>query len=233
MIVEIVGPPGVGKTTIAARLDEVSRDSVIPLLSFADYQKLDREIGERAIMKKGRIARWCTLAPMCWRRPRLVLRVALLTLLHGRPFLRRGRKAQRLIAHALFTERLQAMCPDKVCVHHDGFTQCLWSTLIDSRALRGRGMIHSIMRDYYGRVRPRLILLEIDDEMAARRAFSRTSKGRFNEDSSPQQQADFGRWLSYHRELVSLLPPDLDVTRVDGISGPDLLAAHIRDYCAV
>ncbi len=58
------------------------------------------------------------------------------------------------------------MCPDKVCVHHDGFTQCLWSTLIDSRALRGRGMIHSIMRDYYGRVRPRLILLEIDDEMA-------------------------------------------------------------------
>ncbi len=94
-------------------------------------------------------------------------------------------------------------------------------------------MIHSIMRDYYGRVRPRLILLEIDDELAARRAFSRTSKGRFNDDSSPQQQADFGRWLSYHRELVSLLPSDLDVTRVDGISRPELLAAHIRDYCAV
>jgi len=229
MIVEIVGSPGLGKTTTAARLDDlaVEPDVDFALLSFADYRKLDQEIGEAAIMRKWRLVRWWTLAPMGWRHPRLVLSVAMLTLLHGRPFGRRVRKAQRLIAHALFTERLQARYPDRICVHHDGFMQCLWSTVIDSRKLRGQEMIRSIMQDYYARVRPKMILLQVDDALAKSRVFGRTSTGRFNRDSSPKQRAEFERWLDYYRELVSLLPKDLDLTRIDADAPPPVVAEQV------
>jgi thymidylate kinase len=229
MIVEIIGSPGLGKTTTASLLDDVSResDADFALLSFADYRRLDREIGEAGIMRKGRMARCRMLAPMCWRRPRLVLSVGILTVLHGRPFLHRARKAQRLIAHALFTERLQTMFPDEICVHHDGFMQCLWSTVIDSRALRGKTMIRSIMRDYYGRVRPRMILLELDDTLVTSRVFGRTSAGRFNRESSSKQRAEFDRWLNYYRELVSLLPNDLDMTRIEADAPPAIIADRV------
>lgn len=229
MIVEIVGPPGVGKTTIAAGLDELARSSALPLLSFADYQAMDREFGEAAIMKKQRVGRWATLAPLAWRRPRLFFPVVLLTLLHGRPLLRRGRKAQRLLAHTLFTERLQARCPGRIVVHHDGFTQCLWSTLIDSRSLRGKAMIASILRGYYERVQPKIILLEVGDERAASRVFGRTSKGRFNRDSPPRRRKEFERWLAYHRALVALLPASLAATRIDAaIPAPALAEAVLE-----
>jgi thymidylate kinase len=229
MIVEIVGSPGLGKTTTAAKLDDlvVEPDIDLPLLSFADYRRLDHEIGEAAIMRKWRVVRWWTLAPMCWRHPRLVFSVAMLTLLHGRPFRHRARKAQRLIAHAYFTERLQARYPDRICIHHDGFTQCLWSTVIDSRKLRGQETIRSIMQDYYARVRPKMILLEVDDALARSRVFGRISTGRFNRDSSPKRRAEFEHWLDYYRELVGLLPKDLDTTRIDADVPPAVVAERV------
>ena len=229
MIVEIVGSPGLGKTTTAARLDDlvVEPDVDLPLLSFSDYRKLDREIGEAAIMRKWWFVRWWTLAPMCWRHPRLVLSVAMLTLLHGRPFGRRVRKAQRLIAHAFFTEKLLVSYPDRICIHHDGFMQCLWSMVIDSRNLRGHEMIRSVIHDYYARVRPKMILLQVDDALAKSRVFGRISTGRFNRDSSPKQRAEFERWLDYYRELVSLLPKDLDMTRIDADAPPPVVAEQV------
>jgi hypothetical protein len=119
------------------------------------------------------------------------------------------------------------MFPDKICVHHDGFMQCLWSTVIDSRALRGKTMIRSIMRDYYGRVRPRMILLELDDTLVTSRVFGRTSAGRFNRESSSKQRAEFDRWLNYYRELVSLLPNDLDMTRIEADAPPAIIADQV------
>ncbi len=240
MIVEIIGPPGVGKTTLAAALDQLFEDADgadgyaagghadptpdVSYVSFAEYRALDLAIGEAGLMKKRRLARWLNLLPMYWLRPRLAFSLLKLRLLHGRPFLRRGRKAQRLIAHARFTDRLRAAMPDRLVIHHDGFTQCLWSTLIDSRALRGRETIRALLGDYYHRVRPRIILLEVEDELAARRVFERSSTGRFNRDSSPQQRSEFIRWLDYHRQIRSLLPDDLDLTRIDAGRSVDEVA---------
>ncbi len=135
-----------------------------------------------------------------------------------------SRRSQRVVAHALFSQRLEARVPDRLVIHHDGFTQCLWSTVIDSPELRGRELIREILADFYARVRPRVIVLEIDNELAAERVFERTSKGRFNRDSSPQQKAEFERWLGYHREIMELMPPDLDVIRIKASASVEVVA---------
>jgi hypothetical protein len=99
--------------------------------------------------------------------------------------------------------------------------------VIDSDALRGKTMIRSIMRDYYERVRPRMILLELDDTLVTSRVFGRTSAGRFNRESSSKQRAEFDRWLSYYRELVSFLPNDLDMTRIEANAPPAIIASRV------
>ena len=227
MIVEMIGPPGVGKTTAMGRLDELAQNDDLPLLGFDDYQTFDRECGQAAIMKRYRLNRWLVLSAMLWRRPRLVASVMTLALLHGRPFLRRIRKAERVVAHVLFSERLKSHFPDKICIHHDGFTQCLWSMLVGSRELRGKSLIRRLLHDYYGDTNMRVVLLEVDDSVAAERAFSRISKGRFNRDSSPKTRTEFGRWLDYHRQIVELLPVDRNVVRIDAGTSPSDVAANV------
>jgi thymidylate kinase len=225
MIVELVGPPGAGKTTLAETLDRLVPPRGVPFLTFEEYRSLDREMGEAAIMKLDRWPFWRAIGPVCWRRPRLAFSLAVLTLLHGPPFKRRARKARRVLAQILFTERLIERLPDQVVVYHDGFTQCIWSMLIDSPRLRGRRLIRQMMRDFYGSLPLRVLVLEVDDTTVAKRVFGRTSKGRFNKDSSPLRRAEFGRWLDYYRELVGLLPENLASSRIDASSDPDALAA--------
>jgi thymidylate kinase len=225
MIVELVGPPGAGKTTLAEALDRLDPPFGVPFLSFEEYRALDREMGETAIMKLDRWPFWRAIGPVCLRRPVLAFSLAVLIVLHGPPFKRRARKARRVLAQVLFTERLLERLADRVVVYHDGFTQCIWSMVIDSPRLRGRRLIRRVMRDFYSSIPARILVLEVDDTTAAQRVFGRTSKGRFNKDSSPLRRAEFGRWLDYYRELVALLPENLANSRIDASCDPAVLAA--------
>jgi hypothetical protein len=225
MIVEFVGLPGAGKTTLAKEFDRLDPRPGAPFLAFEEYQALKIEMGEIAIMRLGRTAFWRAIGPVCLRRPGLAFSLAVLTVLHGRPFKRRARKARRVLAHVLFTERLVEHFPDRIVVHHDGFTQAIWSMVIDSRRLRGQRLIRLAMRNFYGSIPVRILILEIDDTTVVKRVFGRTSKGRFNTNSSPSRRAEFGRWLDYHRELVKLLAENLAVSRIDASCDPAALAA--------
>jgi len=224
MIVELVGLPGAGKTTLAEELDRLDPRPGAPFLAFEEYQALKIEMGEIAIMRLGRMAFWRAIGPVCLRRPGLAFSLAVLTMLHGPPFKRRARKARRVLAHVLFTERLLEHFPDRIVIHHDGFTQGIWGMVIDSRRLRGHRLIRWAMRNFYGSIPVRILILEIDDTTVVKRVFGRTSKGRFNTNSSPSRRAEFGRWLDYHRELVMLIPENLAVSRIDASCDPAALA---------
>jgi len=227
MQVEFVGPPGAGKTTIVKGLREADCSGRLPLVSYDEYQSMNREFGEKSIMKLNRLARWTTLLRYGIRRARFSLAIAALCLMHGRPMIRRSRKAQKVLAHTLFAERLETRCPGRVVVHHDGFTQCLWSMLIDSGSLRGARLIRFVMQHYYERFRPLLVVLRADDELVTSRVFSRVSKGRFNRDSSALRRAEFGRWLDYHRQLLGFLPSALELLPFEADAPSEDLARRI------
>lgn len=227
MFIEFVGPPGAGKTTVMKLLGEKAKQSPLVLTSFEDYQQLNLEFGEKAIMRSNFFARWLTLIKLAWRRPQLVATVSKLYFLHGTPLLRRLRKAQKLLAFFIFAERLTANCPEKIVVFHDGFLQCLWSMLIDSQSLRGQTLIQALLDEYYGEFEPLLMMLDAEDSVVSARIFERSSRGRFNKDSSPARRAEFGRWLAYHRELTGYLPAGLTMFHFAAASSPEQLAGEI------
>lgn len=229
MIVELVGPPGAGKTTLVETLDSLDSRG-LSMLTYEEYRSLDRELGESAIMKLDRWPYWRLIAPLCCRRPVMAISLFILVLLHGGPYKRRARKARRVLAQVLFTERLLERFADRVVVYHDGFTQCIWSMVIDSPSLRGHRLIRRIMHDFYTTLPIKLVILEIDDRTVAERVFSRTSKGRFNKSSSASRRAEFGRWLDYYRELVALLPANLTNSRIDASGDPTALAIAAQEF---
>jgi hypothetical protein len=123
-----------------------------------------------------------------------------LALLHGKPASRRVRKAQRVLAHAQFVAHLHERFPDRVIVLHEGVAHFVWSLVIESRALRGIGLIESLLADYYASVSPALVVLRIVSSLPS-------SLEHFEVDASAGQE---GVALQVHAAIQSVMRSALD-----------------------
>lgn len=229
MIVELIGPAGSGKTTAARHLDDLLGPRLPALLPSAELERLDREIGERHLERLPFGARLRALGPLVARHPGVALPVLALALLHGPPYKRRLRRAQRCLGHVLLMLRLRRQMPDAIVVVDDGFTQTLWTMLIDSRALRATWLIRTALAAYHRAVQQRAIRLRVDDDTATVRVFGRESSGRFNRDAPAGRRQAFGRWLAYHRRLVELLPAHVFAAVIDATGAERDVARALAD----
>lgn len=223
MFVELIGPAGSGKTTVARLLDAPLAAAGIAACSFAELDRLNRQFGEHSLKPLG-FRRVFVLAPLYWRHPRIAFGLLAIAVAHGPPFRKRLRRARRVLGHFLFMLRLEERGEERVLVMHEGFLQRLWSVVIESKELRLEGVIRSVLADYHALLRPVAIALEVDDEVAAARVFARNSRGRFNLGSSGERKAEFPRWLDYRRRLLALLPADAIAGSVDAAGTPESTA---------
>lgn len=232
MLIELVGPAGCGKTTVAQRIDEILAEASLPVTQFDALKELKKTAGRRDVKTLDRMARWRLLAERCRRHPRLTVSIYLLAFLAGAspgesPRKRRFRYARRALRHLHLTLDLQSQTEGKIVVVHEGFTQLLWSMLIDSQALRGEWLIRWVLRDYHAAVGQRAIRLVVDDATNKERAFSRISKGRFSRGSEARHRQTFDRWLDYHRRIVALLPSEALIAEIDASRPRDQVAGEI------
>ncbi|MBX6320540.1 MAG: hypothetical protein IRY94_01810 [Rhodospirillaceae bacterium] len=232
MFVELVGPPGCGKTTTARLLDGLMERQGLRYVPFDELDRLDIAIGERHIKRSKFLRRMMSLAPLLWRHPSIMLGVLVIAAVHGPPYGTRFRYARRLLAHFLFLLRIRDLGRDRIVVVHGGFVQMMWSMVIESPRLRALPLIRMVFRRYHDAIRPVGIELKIDHATAAERAFSRTTRGRFNKQSHPERRAQFGKWLAYHETLRSLLPPAAIVTAIDAGSGSEAVASRVTTVLA-
>lgn len=227
MFIELIGPPGSGKTTIAALLDEHLSRTTVNYISSGDLTRLDCELGDHHIKRIGLARRVISLAPLLWHHPRVAAIVLALAALHGPNRRERYRRARRLLAHFLLLLRLRQRAENSVIILDDGFVQRLWSMLIESTDLRATSMIKVVLDRYHATLRPVCVSLEIDDSAATTRVFNRESRGRFNQSTNEMRRRDFARWLDYHRRLVALLPPGAIVDSVDANGTPSEVAQRL------
>jgi len=232
VIIELIGPAGCGKTTAARHLDRLLRGHTPALLGFEALERLDREIGERHLERLPFRKRMRLLLPLFLRHPRIAIPVMVLALVHGPPYKKRFRRAQRSLGHVLLMLRLRRLMPDMVVVADDGFTQTLWTMLVDSRALRGAWLIRLALASYHAVVEQRGLRFRIDDQTAAARVFGRESPGRFNRNAPDERRHAFGRWLAYHRRLVALLPEAVVAGTIDATGSEQDVARALADAIA-
>jgi thymidylate kinase len=223
MLIELIGPSGIGKTTAIRGLEKTSVGRRSDFRSYDDYMDM------RRFHEEGRVGEEPGLLPLLWRHPRLVASVVSLALLHGPPLRRRMRKAFRCLANLAITERLRERHPDDLIVIDDGFMQTLWSLVVESRALRGRRLMRIALADYQRAIKQRAIRLRVDHEEIEERVFARESGGRFNRHAGPAVREAYRKWLDYFEEIAALAPPGMIVSEIDGRRDPDLVAASLAE----
>lgn len=228
MIFELIGPAGVGKTTIASAIDAHFAAAALKVTSFKEHEILEQTRGVKAIMRRNPLVRAAILAPLFWRQPRLAFGISYLGVLHGPPLRSRVRKGQRLLAHCVFALELVRRHPDHIILH-DGFTQTLWSFLIESRKLRGKRIIHVVLQRYFALVGQKAIRLDASDDEVVARVFARHSTSRFDRNTPTRRRNEFTRWLGYYRELIDLLPAELQVCAVDASLSPQQVTDAVAE----
>jgi hypothetical protein len=221
MLIELIGPSGIGKTAAIRSLAHT------PIGRRSDFRLYDDYMDKRRSHEEGRFGKKPGVLPLLWRHPRLVASIVWLTLLHGPPLRRRMRKGHRCLANFAITERQQRQHPDDLTVIDDGFTQTLWSLVVESEALRGHRSLRDAMAYYHRVVGHHAIRLLVDDEEIIERVFSRQSGGRFNRQAGPEIQDAYRRWLGIFKEIVALAPPGMVVAEVEARSDPDAVAAAL------
>jgi hypothetical protein len=229
MLVELIGPAGCGKTTVARELDARLAALGVDRVGMDELAAIDRRIGEKRITRYNFPGKTWMLLPLALRHPTVVAGVFALALLHGPPRKRRIRQANRALAHFRMLKRLRRRTRGRVLVVHEGLLQMLWSTTVESEALRGRWIVRHVLRRYQRVLAPHGILFRIDDATAQERVFQRTHGNRFSASSSAERRRDFPRWLAYHRELVALAPPGLVRDVVDASEPLDALVRRVGE----
>jgi len=221
MLIELIGPSGIGKTTVLRELAATSVGQRADFLSYEDY------VVQRRIDTDDKHGEEPSILTLFWRYSRFVRSVMTLAFLHGPPVKRRLRKALRCISSLGIAREMRARYPNKLIVIDNGFTQTLWSLVVESEALRGKKQIATAMTCYYELINQQGIRLLVDDEQVKARVFSRESAGRFNRNAGEVERQAYTKWLEFFREIVALAPAGMIVAEVDGQQAPADVAAAI------
>lgn len=229
VLIELIGPAGCGKTTVAELVDRALAERGVPHVGLAELEAADRRFGEKRITQYNFPGKTWMILPLALRHPTVVIDVFALAYLHGQPRKRRIRQANRVLAGFRMLKRLRRRHRGQVLVVHEGVVQMLWSMLVESEELRGRWLIRHFLRRYHRVLGPAGIRFVIDDATVQERVFQRTRGKRFSASSSEQRRQEFPRWLDYHRELIALAPPGLIHATVDASGPPEAIARQVTE----
>jgi hypothetical protein len=216
-VLELMGPSGIGKTTIGRLAAGHAPDGVEFRLKPASD----------ADARGDEVWRLSDLLRAVWYDPRLARRVLWVAICHGRPFRRRLRKAVRLVHYPLDLERWRRATPGHTLVLDEGFLQKLWALVVESERLRATTTIEKLLADHYRRSGVRGVLLDAGETLVAERVFARTTRGRFSRDSGAALREAYPRWVAQHRTLVALLPDGTLADTVDTRAGAEAAARQL------
>ena len=216
-VLELMGPSGIGKTTIGRLAAGRAADGVEFRLKPASD----------ADARGDEVWRLSDLVRAIWHDPRLARRALWVAICHGRPFLRRLRKAVRLMRYPLDLERWRRATAAHTLVLDEGFLQKLWALVVESERLRATATLEKLLADHYRRSGVRGVLLDAGETLVSERVFARTTRGRFSRDSGAALRDAYPRWVAQHGTLVALLPEGTLTDTVDTRSGAEAAAAQL------